>query len=77
MPMNRIDELQAVSSRIVLENSIEPTADLQRERQRASFSSQELSIIMNGGIERLEVSVLSLSSGASPSIHYHSLILIE
>ena len=52
--MSRLHELQAESSRIVLANHIEPKNDLLRERERGSFSSEQLSILMNGGVENLK-----------------------
>lgn len=64
---DRIDELQAGSSRIVLANHIEPSSDLQKERQRATFSSTELSILINGGLETLQVSSASREIGTSLS----------
>ena len=50
---DRIEELQAASTRIVLVNQQSPQKDITIERQRASFSPDELSCLLHGGIEKL------------------------
>ncbi|KAK9826538.1 hypothetical protein WJX74_001334 [Apatococcus lobatus] len=51
---DRTTALVNESSQLVLAGHVEPQDDLRAERKRASFSSQELAVVLNGGTEVLQ-----------------------
>ncbi len=66
---SRINQLQSLSSSIVLKNAASPTDDISFERKCATFDVDELSFVLNGGKEQLRRKWVSVVVPKGNGIH--------
>ncbi|GAX78870.1 hypothetical protein CEUSTIGMA_g6309.t1 [Chlamydomonas eustigma] len=52
--LGRAEQLQKLSTSIVLKSAVAPTDDISAERRRATFNVEELAHILSGGSDKLE-----------------------